>query len=123
MHFVDDVDFEPALRRVVTNVLNDLADLIYAAVRRAIDLPNVQTGPGWALFTVASLIAGVGRRPFLTIERFGEDSGSRRLADAADSGEKIGMRNPVSADRILQRPSDVLRSRDVFKALRAPFTR
>ena len=45
MDFVDDVDLEAAFGRLVTHILDDLADLVDAAIGRAVDLKHVDRAP------------------------------------------------------------------------------
>ncbi len=47
VHFVDDVDLKAAFRRLVADVLDDLAHLIDAAIRRAVDLKHVDSSCRW----------------------------------------------------------------------------
>src|SRR5437867_13419900 len=41
MNFVDDIDFKSAICRLIADILNDLANFIDAAIRRAVNFKNV----------------------------------------------------------------------------------
>ena len=61
---------------------------------------------------------GVGVGPLHAVERLGQNAGRRRLADAAGTGEQIGVPDAVAGDRLLQRPGDVLLADQLVKRLR-----
>jgi hypothetical protein len=69
---------------------------------------------------MTAVIARVGCRALFTVEGFGKYARRRSLADATDSGKKIRMGNPISPDRIAQRPGDMLLPGDIVETLRPP---
>src|SRR5688572_21283917 len=74
VHFVDDVDFEAAVRRLIANVLDDLADLIDTAVRGAVDFENIDRVALRDLPAVTALAAGRRGRALITVDRLGQDT-------------------------------------------------
>ena len=71
VHFVDHVDLESALGRLIAHILDDLANFIDATVRGAVDFKNVDGGACGNFLAMAALVARVGRRPLFAIEGFG----------------------------------------------------
>ena len=57
------------------------------------------------------------------VERAGEDAGGGRLADAADAGEHVGLRDAAGAEGVGQRPDHRLLADQVGEALRPVFAR
>src|SRR5258705_9665682 len=100
MDLVDNIDLEAASGGLIPHVLDDLAHLVDAAVRRAVDLIDVERAALGDFHALRALVAGVGRRPALAIERLGEHAGGGRLADAPDAGEEISVRDPAAGDRV-----------------------
>ena len=123
MHFVDDVDLELALGRRITNVVAQLAHLFDAVVARAVDLEHVETVAAGDFLAAVAYAAGCDGRPVNAIERFGQDARGRGFADSARPDEKIGVREPILLDRVLQRPRDVLLADEIVERLRAVFSR
>jgi hypothetical protein len=56
------------------------------------------------------------------LERFSQDTCSRRLPDASRAGKQEGMSDPVEFNGVLERPGDVLLSDDFFKYGRSPLS-
>jgi hypothetical protein len=88
VHFVDDVDLEPALHRPVRDRLHQVAHLVDLRVRRAVDLEDVERDAVRDLLAGRALVAGIGRGPLFAVERLREDARRRGLADAARTAEE-----------------------------------
>jgi hypothetical protein len=123
VHFVDDIDFEAALRRLVTDIFDDLADLIDAAVGRAIDFQNIDGFAAGDLLAVAALIARRRRWSLFTIQRFREDARGGGFAHSAYTGKKIRVGDTVGTNGILQRARDMALPRNISKILGTPLSR
>ena len=105
--FVDDVDLVAGDRRPVARRLDDLADVVDAGVRGGVHLDHVDMAAFHDGGAVLAELLHVDRRPVdlageRVVERAGKDAGGRRLADAADAGEHIGLRDASGAERIGQ---------------------
>ena len=116
--FVDDVDLEPRPARPHGDVLPQLANFIDAAVAGAVDLQHVDVVAGRHAAADVALVARRRRRALHAVERLGENPRGRRLADAAGTGEQIGVPDAVAGDRLLERPGDVLLADQLVERLR-----
>ena len=95
MHFVDDVNLKAAIGRLITDIVDDLANFVDAAVGSAIDFKNVDGASGGDLVAVAALVAGRRGRTLFAIQCLGKNARGRGFADAAHAGKKIGMGDAV----------------------------
>src|SRR5688572_21245346 len=93
MNFVDDVDFETTLCRLVANVLDNLANFINATIRGAVNLKHVDGISLRNLIALAALVARGCRRSFVTVQCLGKNASSGSFAHSANSGKKISMRD------------------------------
>src|SRR5262249_41479452 len=94
---VDGPDLEAVARGGVARALAQLAHLLYAVVRGAVDLLDVEGGRGRDLAARRAFPAGVGSGPFTAgaVEGLGQDPRGRRLAHAARPGEEEGVADPA----------------------------
>ncbi len=94
--FVDDVDLLLAAHRRVADRLAQLADVVDAVVRRAVDLLHVDAVPAVISRHASHASHGVGRRRVVAGQRLGEDARRGGLADAARAGRTgtRGARGP-----------------------------
>ena len=67
MHFVNNIDLVAAARGGIANLLTQVADLVDAAVRGAIDLHDVQRAPHGDRLTRGALVARLGHRTLRTV--------------------------------------------------------
>src|SRR6185437_4532441 len=112
VHLVDHVHLEAANDRLVDRLIEKLADLVDAAVRRRVELDIVDEATAIDIAARAADAAGVRRDASeaidtCAIQRLGEDSRHRRLADAAGAGEEIGVMQALLRQRIGERLDDV----------------
>ena len=121
VNFVDDVDFVAVSLRQVGDALADLAHVLDAVVRGAVDFSHIERCPGDDLATGQAFTAGRGGRPLFAVERAGKESGRCGLADAARSAKQIGVRHAPLSNGIGQRADDVLLARHRVEGLRPPF--
>src|SRR6476619_7890703 len=101
MNFIDDIDFEPALGWLVADVFYNLANLIDATIRSAVDFKDVDGLALGALFTVRALITRSRRRPLLAIQCFGQNARGGSLADPPHSSEQKSMRDALCSNGVL----------------------
>jgi len=124
VHFVDDVDLPGEAGRGVADRLAQLADVVDAAVARAVDLDHVHRPPGGDLAARAALVAGFVPRPVLSraraVDRLGEDPRHRGLPDAAGSGEEVGVGGAAGPQGVAEGARDRLLAGDLGETLRAP---
>ena len=122
VRFVEDHDFVAARSGRVADHLAQLADLVNAAVGGGVDFEHVERSAGGNFAAGVAGVVGLGGGALRAIERFGEDAGGGGLADAADAGKNIGVRDAVRLDGVRERARDVLLPDDVAERLRAIFS-
>ena len=113
MHFVDHVDLEAPEHRLVDRLVEQLRDLVDTAVGRRVELDIVDEASGIDVAAGrahAARMRGDVALPVRAgaVERFGQNARDRRLADAARSGEQVGVVQALVRERIDQRLHDVL---------------
>src|SRR5260370_25563745 len=103
MRLVDDVDLERPQRRGQIHLLAQVANLVDAAVRRRIDLDEVQRRTRGHLDARLALVAwfsGIARAA-RAVERLREQARGRRLTRAARTAEQVRVLNALSDSRAL----------------------
>ena len=90
-------------RRQVLRVIQYLAHVVDAGIRRGVELDQVDKAPGINLRTRRAHAARRRRDAGFAIQALGEDARHRSLADAARAGKQIGMVQAVLRQRIGQR--------------------
>ena len=126
MRFVNDVDLGPGVgARRIHRPLAQIARVIDAAVRRGVELDNIQIGragpdPPAGVALTARL---AGCRATLAVQRHGEDAGRGGLADAPGTGEEIAVGDPPLRDGAAERGSDVLLGDEIGELLGAILAR
>ncbi len=92
VHLVDDVDLELSLRGHVAGRLAQVAHLVDAVVRGAVDLDHVQVAPLGDRDDRGIRGVKVGVGPARAVEGLREDPRDRGLARAPRPDEKVGVR-------------------------------
>ncbi|OPZ22980.1 MAG: hypothetical protein BWZ10_00113 [candidate division BRC1 bacterium ADurb.BinA364] len=100
-----------------------LAHLLHAVVRRAVDLDDIQIGARDDRTAIFANAARRGCRPVFAIDRLGQNPRRAGFADAARSGEQVGVRNALFFDALAQSLADLRLPDKVFEGLRAPLAR
>ncbi len=116
--FVDDVDAEPAAGRREAGARDQVARIVDAAVRRAVDLDHVEVlAPQDRLADRVAL----GERAVgaVAVEGPREDARHRGLAHAARAAEQVCVGGAAGRDGVLQRPGDGLLPHDLAEVARA----
>ena len=120
MDLVNDVDLVAPARRRVLHVLPERADIVDAAVRRGVDLDEVdRLGIG----AHDAGAAGLRVLPLAAQERPCQQAGSRRLADTAGPREKVRVRDAAGRERVLEGARDRVLAHHGLERLRAPLAR
>ena len=119
---VDDEHPELFSSRVETQHLTELANILYLAVGRAVDLHHIEIRPPrpdapTRLTVSAGLTECLAVRRPLAVQRHGEDPGGTRLSDAAWPRQQIGVRNPIARYRALEPGRHVGLGNEVKEAL------
>jgi len=109
-----------AVGRPVADVLVEVADVVDAGVRRAVDLGDVERAACRDLEAARADAAGLAGRAFGAIERLRQQARDRRLPDAARPGEEERVGDALLRDRVPQRRRDVLLPDDVLEPLGPP---
>ncbi len=119
VRLVDDVDLESPARGRVLHVLAEIADLLDAPVRRAVDLEHVERGARRDLEAAPALVAGLGLTglPALAVQGLRDEARRGGLAAPARAGEEVGVGDPVLGHRLLQRGADWILADQVSEAL------
>ncbi|VVE64644.1 hypothetical protein PPN31119_01642 [Pandoraea pnomenusa] len=123
VHFVDHVDLEAGIRGRVDGLLEQRRHFIDAPVRRRIHFDVIDET---ALVDRAARLAHttrLGRDPRLAVERLGQNTRERRLADAARARKQIGVMQTLLLERVRQRTHDMLLAHQGREAFGAPFAR
>ena len=103
MHLVEDVDLAAARRRCELGALAQVTCIVDAAMRRHVELDDIERGPRRDRGARLADTAGRWRRPFGAVDGLGEDPCDRRLARPARTGEQVGVVEPVLGDRVGER--------------------
>jgi hypothetical protein len=74
VHLVDDVNFEAALRRRVTNVVPQLAHVVDPAIARCVQLNNIEAVSNGDFAAIITFAARRYRRAVDAIEGFCQDA-------------------------------------------------
>src|SRR5208337_2483106 len=102
VHLVDEVYLVATDGRSVARVVQDLAHVVDAGIRRRVELEQVDEPPRVDVDTGRAHAAGRGRHAALAVEALGEDAGDGGLAHAACSGQQIGMVQPAPLEGVGQ---------------------
>ena len=126
--FVDDVDLVAGDGRAVARGLDDLADVVDAGVRGGVHLDHVDMAAFHDGGVVLALLVHVdGRLVDLAgdgiVQRPRKDAGGRRLADAADAGEHVGLGDAAGAEGVGQRADHRLLADEVGEGVRTVLPR
>ncbi len=89
----------------------------------ASSLKDVETVAGRDFDAVIAHAARRDGRTVDAVERFGEDARRRGLPRPARPDEKIGVRQPILLDRVLQGTRDVFLADEIVKCLRPVLAR
>ncbi len=121
VRLVDDVDLVTTGGGSEEGLLAQVTGVVYAAVRGGVDLDHVDRAGAVAREVEAgpALAAGRRRRPLLAVQAAGEDAGARRLPAAPRATEQVRVVDPVVAQGLLQRLSDMLLPDDLREGLGA----
>ncbi len=121
VHFVDHIDLEARIHRRIHRTLQQCGHFIDAAITRRIHFHIVDKAPLVDLPARAAYTTRCRGHAGFAIERLGEDARERRLADAAGSGEQIGVVQTPAVQRVRERAHHVLLSDERSEILRSPF--
>ena len=103
--FVDDVDLVEGGKRLVAHLLDDLADVVDAGARGSIHFDDVDVAGfeyGLAVLAVGRHVnggAGFGAGAGV-VEGASDEAGGRRLADAADAGQHVGLGDAAGGEGV-----------------------
>ena len=117
--FVNDVDLVPCSTGTHVGVGTQLANLVDAAIAGPVDLQHVDVFSGIDRPADVAVVVRVRRRAVGGIQRLGENPRRRSLADAASTGEQIGVADAIGVDRVDQRLGHLLLADQVAKRLGA----
>ena len=120
MHLVNEVDLVPTLGRCILDVIQNFAGIVDSGSRCGIDFDEINAPPLVYALAGAALTARFGLLTLLTVDRFCQYPGKRRLADATCTAEKIGMMYPGLLKRIAQGINNMILSHALGKTTGPP---
>ena len=123
VHLVDEVHLEPAARRRVLNVVEQLAGVVDLGARRRVDFDEIDEPPLVDGRARRAHAARLGHDARLAVQRFREQARDRRLADAARAGEQIRVVQAIVGERVRQRLDDVRLPDEFLEPPRPPLAR
>ena len=123
VHLVDHVDLEAPGHRLVDRLVEQLADLVDAAVGGGVQLDIVDMAAGIDVAAGVADAAGLGGDAALpvrtgAVQALGKDARDGRLADAAGAGEQVGMVQSLAGQRVAQGLHDMLLPHHLGEAAR-----
>ena len=128
VHFVDDVNLVPRRHGGIAHRLDNLPHVVHTGMAGGVHLDHIDMPPLRDRAARFADTARADRRAALTVrtdavERLGDQSCSRRLADPAHAGHQKGMGQPVALDRVGQRLHHRILADQRIETLRPIFTR
>ena len=123
VHFVNQIDFESAVCRLVVDVLKQGARIFHLGARSCVDFNQVDESSFADAGACAALIARRGTDTSFAIDGLGQDSRQRCLANPARAGEQVCVVKPIIVQSVGKRAHNVALPNHLFKFLRAPFPR
>ena len=126
VRLVDHEDLVAADAGLVGGALDEVADLVDAAVAGGVELDVVEVAVGVDLGAGLAHAAGLGGDAAAAVgagavQALGQDARDRRLADAARAGEQVGVVQPPLLQRIRQRLHHVFLPHHLREAARTVF--
>ena len=118
MDFVDNVDLKPTFGGLVSDILDNLPNLVDTAIGSPVNFVNIHGTPVEDLAALRALVAGVRRRAFLAIEGFGQNTRCRGFPHTPHAGKQIGVGDPARRHSVTQNPCDMILAGDLSKTLR-----
>src|SRR5262249_32431447 len=118
MNFIDNIDLVARAAGAVLDVAADLAPFVNAAVAGAVDLEHVDVIAAGDALADFALAAGRRGRAVDAVERFRQDAGRGRFADAAGAGEEVGVGDAVAFQGVGQGAGDGVLADEVGEGLR-----
>ena len=121
MYFIDEINLVSSHRRSVASVVQNLAHVVDAGIRRRVELEQIDEAAGIDVDTRRTDSARRRRDALHAIEALRKDARDRRLANAPRPCEQIRVMQPSALERVGQRLHDVLLARELCEGLRPPF--
>jgi hypothetical protein len=112
---VDDVDLLPSHRRGGGCTLAKVAGIVDAAVRRGVDLHDIEVPPFPDRHALRTGPARLGGGAAFAVDHLGQDPGRGGLAGPPRPAEQERMRQPVLAHRAYQRSHHVVLAHHVVR--------
>ena len=120
VHLVDDEHTLFDLRRGITRLITQVADIVHAVVGSRVDLGHIKHRAVQNAAARRALVARVAVHRVLAVDRARQDLGAGGLARAARAGEQVGMAQPPGLELRAQGIRDMLLADHVCKRLRPP---
>jgi len=121
MHLVNDVDFVFERGRRQRYGFPQLPDIIHAGIGSGVNFNNIQGLAAVDQLAGLAFFAADGVFQFLTVDRFGKNSGHGCLAGAARAGEKVSLADAVIFYGIGKRLDNVFLSDNFGEVFRTVF--
>ena len=118
---IDDEDLVAIARRLVADVVAQLAHLIDAAIRGSVDFNHVDRIAGGDLEAAGADAARLDGGPLNAIQAARQNAGDGRLAGTALAGKDVAVGQPRAGDGVLKSGLDVFLTNQLAKRLRTIF--
>ncbi len=122
VYFVDQVDLVASAARRVLHVVQQFARVLDLGAACGVHLDQIDEAPLVDLPADRTLPAGCGTDARLAVQALGDDPRDRRLADAAGTGEQIGMVQALIVQRVDQGLEHMRLADHFAERARTPFT-
>jgi len=120
MDLVHDVDLVGGLRWSISHLLQQVTDVVHTGVRGGIDLNQIHQPAIVDRLADLALVAGAFVGWGLAVDGFGDEARGRCLSGAAGPSEQIRVVDVPGAQRMAQRPDNMLLTDDVVERLGTP---
>ena len=120
VHLVNDIDAEPCLCGLELHLVNNVADVVYLSVGRGVHLNNVEHRAAVYAPAYLALAARASVLRIKAVDRLGKYLGAGGFARSARAGKQVGVTVAALGYFIFKGRGNMLLTRHVLKALRAP---
>ena len=117
MDLIDDVDLVGRPHALDADVASKVTDIVNPSIGCPVDFQHIHILAGRDALADVTLVTGLPVVGIGTVERLGENSRHRRLANTAGAGKEIRMGHTAGADCISQATSDVFLANHLLEGL------
>jgi len=115
VYFIYHDDTVFARHGAIGDILAELTDIVYPAIRSAVDLEDIETGSRDNLLARLALATRVRGRPLITVQRPRQNPRRRCLTHTARSRKYVRMSDAIIGYRLAECLGDVLLPNDIIE--------